>query len=101
MAWSLYGYRCRGSSRGPQYLGCGVRQIRAQTKVRESFMFQVDEECGVWVMSKVDLAAETSSKVMYVKCQKCDVTVGDGVMSFSVKQVNEGEVPTWNQLISG
>jgi hypothetical protein len=62
--------RRSGSSRGPQYLGCGVRQIRAQTTVRESFRFQINEECGVWVMSKVDLAAETSSKVMYVKCQK-------------------------------
>jgi hypothetical protein len=29
------------------------------------------------------------------------VTIGDGVVSFSVKLVNEGEVPTWNQLISG
>lgn len=60
---------CRSSSRRPQYLGCGVRQIRAQT-VQESFRFQIDEECGVWVMSKIDLAAEMSSKVMYVKCQK-------------------------------
>jgi hypothetical protein len=59
------------------------------------------KNAGVWVMSKVDLAAETSSKVMYVKCQKWDVTVGDGVVSFSVKQVNEGEVPTWNQLYIG
>jgi hypothetical protein len=47
-------------SRGPQYLGCGVRQIRAQTAVRESSGFQVDEECGVSVMSKVYLVLETS-----------------------------------------
>ena len=55
---------------GRSIWGAGFGRSEPRRRPGKSFRFQIDEECGVWIMSKVDLAAETSSKVMYVKCQK-------------------------------